>query len=51
MNETTMPEKVADDERTTGLPLIRSWRGVYVVVLAIFVTWVVLLTVLSRTFT
>ncbi len=37
----------ADDE-STGLPGLRSWRGVYVFVLGVFVLWVVLLTVLTE---
>jgi hypothetical protein len=38
------------DARTTGLPGLRSWRAVYLLVLAIFILWVVLLTILSRVF-
>ena len=41
------PVPPADDE-TTGLPGLRTWRTVYVVVAGIFVLWVVLLTVLTR---
>ena len=34
----------ADDAKeTTGLPGLRTWRGVYTVVLGVFVLWVVLL--------
>jgi hypothetical protein len=50
MNEPSATQNVPLDERTTGLPLLRSWRGVYWFVLAIFVTWVVLLTALSRAY-
>ena len=34
----------------TGLPLLHSWRTVYIVVMATFVLWVVLMTVLQRMF-
>ena len=34
----------------TGLPGVRSWRAVYVFVLVVFVLWIILLTVLTRTF-
>ncbi len=37
----------ADDE-ATGLPGLRRWRSVYLVVAGIFVTWVMLLTVLTK---
>lgn len=40
-------EPPANDDEKTGLPLLRSWRAVYGVVLAVFVGWVVLLTALS----
>ena len=36
------------DDDATGLPGLRSWRAVYVVVAGIFVGWVVLLTVLTK---
>ena len=39
----------ADDE-TTGLPGLRTWRQVYVVVLVVLAAWVGLLAVLSRMF-
>jgi hypothetical protein len=38
-----------DDERT-GLPGLRSWGQVYGFVIAVFVAWVGLLTVLTRVF-
>jgi hypothetical protein len=50
MNEPTDTANL-DNEQITGLPLIRTWRGVYIAVLAIFITWVLLLTALSRAFT
>lgn len=37
-------------EATTGLPWLRSWRGVYVFVFGSFLTWVVLLVVLKAVF-
>ena len=40
---------IATDE-TTGLPGLRTWRGVYVFVLGCFVAYVVLLTVFGRYF-
>ncbi|HVU24754.1 MAG TPA: hypothetical protein VHE13_11575 [Opitutus sp.] len=46
----TAPERpTADDstDNTTGLPGLRSWRAVYVVVLGIFVLWIVLLAVFT----
>lgn len=47
--EMTSPEKTsASDDNGTGLPGIRSWRTVYTLVLAIFVTWVALLTWLTE---
>ena len=39
-----------DDDASTGLPWIRSWRGVYLLVLGSFILWVVLLAWLSRIF-
>lgn len=43
------PESVPADE-TTGLPGLRSWGGVYGFVVVMFVVWVVLLELLTRTF-
>jgi hypothetical protein len=34
----------------TGLPLLRTWRGVYLFVLGSFVVWVLLLAALTLTF-
>ncbi|MFY9923499.1 MAG: hypothetical protein ABSF76_09335 [Opitutaceae bacterium] len=39
-----------EDDTSTGLPWPRSWRGVYVLVLAVFAAWVGLLAALSRMF-
>ena len=38
------------DDRSTGLPLLRPWRAVYVFVVVAFITWVALLTMLERVF-
>lgn len=38
------------DDRLTGLPLLRGWPAVYLFVLGVFVLWVVLLTLFTRTF-
>ena len=43
------PEEVSVDE-ATGLPGLRSWRAVYILVLASFVLWVGLLFALGRIF-
>jgi hypothetical protein len=40
----------AKNAGTTGLPWLRTWRGVYVFVIGCFVLYVVLLAVLTRTF-
>lgn len=44
------PNRTPEDDRHTGLPGLRSWPAVYGFVLGVFALWVVLLTVLSRTF-
>jgi hypothetical protein len=43
------PEPLAE-EAATGLPLLRTWRGVYLFVLGTFILWVVLLNLLTRMF-
>ena len=48
-NADTDPTDDGDDEGT-GFPALRTWRGVYCAVIGIFITWVVLLTALSRAF-
>jgi hypothetical protein len=50
MNDSANTNRPAADDERTGFPALRSWRSVYLVVVAIFVTWVVLLTALSRAF-
>jgi hypothetical protein len=44
------PAPAPDDETTTGLPGVRTWRGVYWCVLGVFALWVTLLTVLTEKF-
>lgn len=43
------PESKPSDQ-DTGLPVLRTWRGVYAFVLIIFAVWIVLLIALTRTF-
>lgn len=38
------------DDARTGLPGLRRWCSVYIVVLAIFVTWIALLTWLTEAY-
>ncbi len=38
------------DDTGTGLPLFRTWRGVYLFVLASLAAWILGLLVLSRMF-
>jgi hypothetical protein len=38
------------DDGSTGLPLLRTWRAVYVFVVVAFLTWVALLTALDWVF-
>jgi hypothetical protein len=40
--------KSPPDDATTGLPGLRTWRGVYLVVFGVFLAWVGLLTLLTR---
>ena len=39
------------ESESTGLPFFRTWRGVYVFIVATFVFYVVFLAVLPRLFT
>ena len=48
--ETGQPVGNEDGDRATSLPVLRSWRSVYVFVTGVFIVWVVLLTLLQRTF-
>jgi hypothetical protein len=38
------------DDKETGLPWFKTWRGVYIFVLVSFVIWVGLLVALTVTF-
>jgi hypothetical protein len=44
------PKPVDSDPRDTGLPVLRSWSGVYLFVFSCFVLWVVLLVMLTMFF-
>ncbi len=41
---------VEPPDEATGLPWLRTWPAVYALVLICFVTWVVLLAVLERSY-
>ncbi len=41
-------DKPDPESETTGLPLLNTWRAVYLVVLGVFVTWVGLLWLLMK---
>ena len=43
------PSPTPNDE-TTGFPGLRTWRGVYTFVLAVFALWIVLLIALTRAY-
>jgi hypothetical protein len=43
------PGPTPNDE-TTGFPGLRTWRGVYTFVLAVFALWIVLLIALTRAY-
>ena len=44
-------DPAADPEsQSTGLPGLRSWRTVYLIVVGIFALWILLLAALSRAF-
>ena len=46
----SVPRDGAADHET-GLPALRTWRAVYIVVGAVFILWVVLLTWLTKYYT
>jgi hypothetical protein len=50
----TNPNESSDESGTadqaTGVPLLSTWRAIYIVVTIIFVFWVGLLAILSRAF-
>lgn len=47
-SESTRPSPPAANEEDPGVPLFRTWGGVYAFVLGCFVVVVVLLTIFSR---
>jgi hypothetical protein len=42
--------EIEPPDGATGLPWLRTWPGVYALVLICFITWVVLLVVLERSY-
>jgi hypothetical protein len=44
------PQPSAAADENPGVPLFRTWRGVYTFVLGCFVVVIVLLTIFSRTY-
>lgn len=38
------------DDQETGLPILRSWRAVYMFVVVCFACWVIILALLPRVF-
>jgi hypothetical protein len=50
MKPTPVIEPTAPENENPGLPGLRTWRGVYVFVLACFALYLVLLALLSRMF-
>jgi hypothetical protein len=44
------PPAVEPPDGATGLPWLRTWPGVYALVLICFIMWVVLLAVLERSY-
>jgi hypothetical protein len=43
----TKDERASDQEEATGLPLFKTWRGVYLFVWGCFILWVLLLVALT----
>jgi hypothetical protein len=50
MKKTDATELSARETEETGVPVFRSWRGIYIFIFAFFVLLVVLLTIFSRYF-
>jgi hypothetical protein len=50
MKRSAVVETSAHESEETGLPLFRTWKAVYVLVLASFALWVTLLILLTETF-
>jgi hypothetical protein len=45
-----MTDEPKPSDETTGLPGLRTWRGVYVFVLVTFAVWILLLLLLTKAF-
>lgn len=45
-----MTAEAKPSDESTGLPVLRTWRGVYVFVLVIFAVWIALLIALTRAY-
>jgi hypothetical protein len=50
MRRSTADQSVATEAEETGLPWLRTWKGVYLVVIINFVLWVTLLVALTDFF-
>ena len=50
MKRSTAVKSVAPEDDDTGLPWLRTWKGVYLVVIINFVLWVALLVALTDFF-
>jgi len=50
MKHPNQAETSAGDTHGTGLPFFRTWKSVYLFVLASFVLWVALLILLTKMF-
>ena len=50
MKRPTAVKSVAPEAGGTGLPWLRTWKGVYLVVIIFFVLWVTLLVALTDYF-
>lgn len=45
-----MTDEPKPSDETTGLPVLRTWRGVYAFVLITFAVWILLLLLLTKAF-
>jgi hypothetical protein len=50
MKRPAVVETSAHESGETGLPLFRTWKAVYILVLASFILWIGLLILLTETF-
>ena len=50
MKNPAATEPSARETEETGLPLFRSWKGVYLFVLGSFIFWIALLVALTKMF-